>query len=374
MPDLGVPTHRPRQSHTGTQQWQSFEIRMRHRRAERCLLKAQSALDAGMEDEARAALDEARALGVEVPAFQELLAATHARRQAARAAERRAKIRRSSVAAALIIAIGVLGAWLYRLREAPLPDAPATASVVAQPPPVAAVQRPPATFEPPAPAAPLPARPAEEPAPAQERPATLEPDRRAAEPRDAGRSPAPTQSSAPAAAAVDLAPPVQPAPVPTTGDALASQPPIAPTARLEGVGTAVAGPPPPVTAPPRPAPAPVPEVAAPPAETSQEPAVRAALARFAAAYSRLSASAAQDVWPTVDARSLERAFANLESQRVSLGDCAVKVAAAAARAECTGTTTWTPKVGGGSRTERRRWQFDLALANGTWFIVRAEAR
>ena len=33
-------------SHTATHQWQSFEFRMRHRRAERCLLRAEMALEA----------------------------------------------------------------------------------------------------------------------------------------------------------------------------------------------------------------------------------------------------------------------------------------------------------------------------------------
>ena len=102
--------------------------------------------------------------------------------------------------------------------------------------------------------------------------------------------------------------------------------------------------------------------------------MRDVLARFAEAYSSLSATAARQVWPSVDARSLSRAFEGLESQQVSLGNCRVTLEASTARAECAGSATWTPKVGGGRRTEARRWEFDLARDNGAWLIVQARAR
>jgi hypothetical protein len=46
------------QSHTVTDQWQSFELRMRRRRIERCVLRATAALDAGTLDEATQAIEE----------------------------------------------------------------------------------------------------------------------------------------------------------------------------------------------------------------------------------------------------------------------------------------------------------------------------
>src|SRR3954468_19222831 len=49
-------------SHTSSGEWQSFEGRMRRRRAERCILRAQVAAEAGCLEDARAALDEARKL------------------------------------------------------------------------------------------------------------------------------------------------------------------------------------------------------------------------------------------------------------------------------------------------------------------------
>jgi tRNA uridine 5-carboxymethylaminomethyl modification enzyme len=62
MPDVPtvVPTRGTATSHISTAEWQSFELRMRHRRAQRCLLRAEVALEAGFPGDARAALDEAR--------------------------------------------------------------------------------------------------------------------------------------------------------------------------------------------------------------------------------------------------------------------------------------------------------------------------
>src|SRR5436190_10822461 len=49
-------------SHTSSGEWQSFEGRMRRRRAERCILRAQVAAEAGCLEDARTALEEARKL------------------------------------------------------------------------------------------------------------------------------------------------------------------------------------------------------------------------------------------------------------------------------------------------------------------------
>jgi len=102
--------------------------------------------------------------------------------------------------------------------------------------------------------------------------------------------------------------------------------------------------------------------------------VRAVLAGYEAAYSRLDASAARAVWPGVDERALARAFDGLQAQRLSLGRCEVSVNGGTARADCSGSATWTPKIGGGGRTQNRRWRFDLENAAGRWHISRAEAR
>ena len=98
------------------------------------------------------------------------------------------------------------------------------------------------------------------------------------------------------------------------------------------------------------------------------------LSRYESAYSALNVSAAQAVWPAVNARSLSRAFEGLESQRLSLGQCSLAIEGPTARANCNGTATWTPKIGGGTTTQARHWRFELKNAAGQWQIVRAEAR
>src|SRR3954471_10797429 len=49
-------------SHTNTGEWQSFESRMRRKRADRLTLRAEIAAEAGCFDDARQCLDEARSI------------------------------------------------------------------------------------------------------------------------------------------------------------------------------------------------------------------------------------------------------------------------------------------------------------------------
>ena len=106
----------------------------------------------------------------------------------------------------------------------------------------------------------------------------------------------------------------------------------------------------------------------------QAAAIRGALSRYEAAYNRLDVEAVRTVWPSLDERALSRAFDSLTSQRVALENCTVDVNGTTARANCTGTASWTPKVGGGERSASRRWTFDLAQADGSWRIVHVQAR
>ena len=377
MPKTGVPAHASQsKAHTATEQWQSFEIRMRHRRAERCLLRAEAALDAGLEAEARAAIDEARSLRPETPSFDELLTAARGRRAAAAANARSRQARRAVVAAAagLILLFGI-GWAIFEPREtadvqtvvtAPEPAAPsplAQATTGMETPKISELQPPSAKAEGPLPpattsaaegaTAAAPRRP--DPPPIVRERTT---DRRVT-------APLPSVQAEPASPAVRSDPP------PTTTESI-QRPPVDASLSAGTLGAPAAAS---MKAPPLPpAAVPKPEAASPPPPASQEPAVRDVLARFEAAYSSLSASAARQVWPSVDARSLSRAFEGLESQQVSLGNCRVAVEASTARAECSGSATWTPKVGGGRRTEARRWEFDLARDNGAWLIVQARAR
>ena len=104
-------------------------------------------------------------------------------------------------------------------------------------------------------------------------------------------------------------------------------------------------------------------------------AVLATLRRYEAAYSALDARAVRTVWPTVNHAALGRAFESLAEQEVKLGNCTVTVRSPTARATCTGTATWVPRVGGGRpREDRRTWNFSLAQRDRSWTIVSAETR
>ena len=123
---------------------------------------------------------------------------------------------------------------------------------------------------------------------------------------------------------------------------------------------------PPVT--PVPPPTPVPE-------RTDEAGVQAALQRYASAYSRLDARAAQAVWPSVDARALERAFEGLESQSLALDRCELDVGQTLATADCRGTATYVRRIGSKApRTEPRAWTFNLRKSGDSWHILSAAAR
>jgi hypothetical protein len=110
------------------------------------------------------------------------------------------------------------------------------------------------------------------------------------------------------------------------------------------------------------------------AARDQAAAIRAALRRYEAAYNRLDVGAVRTVWPSLDERALSRAFDSLTAQRVALENCIVDVNGNTALANCTGSASWTPKVGGGERSASRRWTFDLNQTDGAWRIVRVQAR
>ena len=108
-----------------------------------------------------------------------------------------------------------------------------------------------------------------------------------------------------------------------------------------------------------------------PAAIDQRRLVRDTLKRYEQAYNDLDASAAQDVWPSVNRDALEKAFSGLTEQYVTLSHCDVQVTGSAGRADCTGTARWTPRVGGGSHFESRRWSFRLKGDQQGWTIVSA---
>ena len=199
------------------------------------------------------------------------------------------------------------------------------------------------------------------------------------QPTTSGLTSRPDYAALPAVGRVDdsppaSAPPALPTPVPletTTPAAIPAAPPVAspsfsPSPRVSS-----------------PTSDPSPDASASPSRTAAaidtanadaDAAIRRALARYESAYSRLDAEAAGDVWPGLDRKALARAFDGLAAQSVSLGSCDVRLMGEIAMADCAGTATWTPKVGGGTRSQSRRWQFRFRNGANGWQIVGATVR
>ena len=389
--------------HTTTGEWQSFELRMRRRRVERLVLRADAATDAGCFEEAREALAEARRLEPAWPDLERIeqrlrhtdlpptggshaVVAVAAAAAPARLTTDEPRVasafpgpskvegrRKASAAAALgLLAAGSAFAY-YALAPrdtleptqefhqlAPVVDAPL-------PQPIA----------PPEPA------PATDPQPVSTTGSVETPDAAAL---DAVRAPAATPASdLPATPGDENTPPAPRAatPVPDRSDVRAPfDPPEPPAPRVSGApGTNLPTAPPPTlpTAPASPIDSPasaVPASPLPPADPAlTQAAVRTTLDRYAAAYSQLDADAAHHVYPGVNRDALARAFDSLASQRVSLGTCSIDLTGARARARCAGSTTWRPKVGNAAaRTDARTWTFELAKAGADWTIVSAQVQ
>ncbi len=104
-------------------------------------------------------------------------------------------------------------------------------------------------------------------------------------------------------------------------------------------------------------------------------AIENVLGRYRIAFNKLDAGAASAVWPTVNEKSLAKAFERLESHDVSFASCQIEIFSVLAEAVCNGSARYVPKVG--SRTpkdEARRWRFSLRKASGGWLIDGVDAR
>lgn len=387
-------------SHTGTGEWKSFEIRMRRRRAERLVLRADVAIGEGCLDAARAAVDEARTLWPTAPGLDEverhLEAASNpapvvapprrhlAWLEFAAAASVVACI--AAAAATLLIRMpyalharnvdAIVGAPLVADSASVTPSAPVPVAATTESPPGELGEndeRPALTDVTPS-GSPDRARPTAVPVPEPlSEPVHLEPAR----PQSVGSEPVHLEPPRPAPAGSESVhlEPVRPGPV-------RADTPIA----TSGISTPVQPLPEPAVAP---APVAPPPATPPPPAAVEEPAVRSTavastppqdalvrdtLSAYAKAYNDLDVAEAARVWPGVDRGALSRAFDQLDSEQISLGDCRVQIDGGTAQAHCAGTATWKPKVGGGERTDPRSWTFDLQKAADGWQIVSARVQ
>jgi ketosteroid isomerase-like protein len=103
--------------------------------------------------------------------------------------------------------------------------------------------------------------------------------------------------------------------------------------------------------------------------------IQQALGYYRNAYELLDAHAARAVWPSVDVRALARAFDTLTSQQLAFETCRVAIAGEEATAQCTGSASYTPKIGNrGPRHESREWTFYLRKATDGWKIQSAQTK
>jgi hypothetical protein len=368
-------------SHTSTGEWQSFEVRMRHRRAERLALRAEVAAEAGCVDDARECLAEARTLAPKLPS---VLAAEAA---IALAEQRLAEIAEAppeqAVGAAPVsrrwvpytvaatVGIAVLAGWTWT-SERPAPQVPGgQAAAVTPEPPAIDAPDPAPRREVPSPSPLTPSEPVAPPPRAEtmSRLQLASTTAKAANDRDARRL---SRETVPANETPNAGPPlpsVSPIPAGASRPAPPSVTETPLSSSISTPGTPVGGT---IAVPPSPPPAPAAEPA--PSGPSQDSVVRNVLSRYASAYNALDVNAATRVWPGVNRGALARAFDGLASQQVSLGDCRIDVAGAKAQARCAGRATWTPKIGSGTRTESRSWTFELARAGNDWQIVSARVQ
>lgn len=99
------------------------------------------------------------------------------------------------------------------------------------------------------------------------------------------------------------------------------------------------------------------------------PAIRDVIRRYEAAYERLDASAAKEIWPSLDERALARAFSGLASQTLTLEPCNIDVTGSSAVASCHGFATYKGRVGNKmGQVQRRDWTFVLHKATDDWQI------
>jgi hypothetical protein len=104
-------------------------------------------------------------------------------------------------------------------------------------------------------------------------------------------------------------------------------------------------------------------------------AIEHVLGRYRSAFNGLDVGAAQEVWPTVNERTLGRAFDRLETQAFSFERCLIGVTGLQAEASCSGTARYVPRIGNKNpHIEPRQWTFSLRKVSDEWLIEAVDAR
>ena len=111
-------------------------------------------------------------------------------------------------------------------------------------------------------------------------------------------------------------------------------------------------------------------------EDADRVAIQDLLGRYRTAFGDLDVAGVRQVWPSVNQRSLERAFRQLEGQDLFFFSCTIGVAGRRAEAACVGSSTFIPTVGNRSpQSGPSQWNFKLSKTSaGPWLIDEAQAR
>jgi hypothetical protein len=384
--------------------WARFEHRARSRRIDKRAEAAREAIGRARFEEAKAAIEEIRAIDATHPDIISLTMELDAAQHVGEPPSFRVG---AAFAAVIVFASLILGGRWLGTPDAP-PPAPAAESVspATEPPtapPVATSQSEMARADE-VTALPDVELSLDDPDPA---PVDMPPARVPAEPAFATALADPSRTSRddvapPAAARAErpfawppptpaVAPPASPAGAPLDAGAPSSRS-AAEVAAAAPAAPAVAQPPvavaeaprevPAETFTPAPAPPPVsqPDVAlasntrapAAPVRAADEELVRRALQHYRLAYESLDARSARTVWPGVNEEALQRAFDGLVSQQLTFSNCNVQVSGSTGAAVCRGSARYVPKVGSRDpRVETRVWNFSLRKAGDDWQIESA---
>jgi hypothetical protein len=123
---------------------------------------------------------------------------------------------------------------------------------------------------------------------------------------------------------------------------------------------------------PTPTPTPAPTMSPEAADTA---AIQGVLARYRRTFDSLSVDDVAAFWPSVNVRSLGRAFDQLASQRLTFEGCTIDLRGVQADATCRGRVQFVPKVGSKTpRVENRQWTFLLLRSGAGWTITRVDVR
>lgn len=121
--------------------------------------------------------------------------------------------------------------------------------------------------------------------------------------------------------------------------------------------------------------APANAVARSPGREAEARAIENVLGRYRTAFNQLDAGAAVAVWPTMQEKTLAKAFERLESHDVAFESCEIEIFSVLAEAACSGSSRYVRKVGSRTpRHEARRWRFSLRKVGDGWLIDSVDAR